>query len=86
MVLTGQSDTLETPGCIDEQHEAAGFVREAFAEAIIADVDTRAFAEASIAIGLEELVARYGEDAVVEFATKLVGRLQAGEFTDAVRH
>ena len=86
MMLTGHKDALDAPGCIDEQREAAGFLHEAFAEAILAGIDTRAFAEASIAIGLEELVSRYGDEAVVLFSARLAERVRGGEFSDAARH
>lgn len=86
MVVTEQPDTLDVPVCSDECRTAAVFVHEAFAEAIIADLDPRAFAEAAIAVGLEELVARYREDAVVEFVTRLIDRVRSGEFSDIVRH
>lgn len=86
MVLTEEPDRLDTPSCPEECRTAAGFVHEAFAEAIIAGVDTRAFSEVAIAVGLQELVERYGESAVVDFAGKLPERLRAGEFSNAMRH
>ena len=85
-MLTGQPDTLDTPACTDECRTAAGFVHEAFAEAIIAGVDSRAFAEAAIAVAMEELVVRYGEDPVAEFVTRLTDRLRSGEFSQVLRH
>ncbi len=86
MMLSERRDSLDAPSCPDDRRTAAALLHEAFAEAIIAGVDSRAFAEAAIAIGLEELVARYGEDAVTAFAERLPERLQAGEFSDEVRH
>ena len=86
MFLTERPDRLDGMASPDERRTAAGFVHEAFAESILAGVDTRAFAEAAIAVGLEELVARYGEDAVVDFAGRLLERVRGGEFSLAMRH
>ena len=86
MVVTEDNDTLDTPVCSDECRTAAVFIHEAFAEAIIADLDPRAFAEAAIAVGFEELVARFGEDPVCDYATRLVDRIRSGEFSDVMRH
>ena len=86
MFLTERPDRLDAPASPEECRTAAGFVHEAFAEAIIAGVDTRAFAEAAIAVGLEELVARYGEEAVVVFADRFSERVRGGEFSSAIRH
>ena len=86
MVVTEQPDTLETPVCSDERRTAAVFVHEAFAETIIAGLDPRAFAEAAIAVGFEELVAQFGEDAVGNYAARLIERVRAGEFSEIVRH
>lgn len=86
MTLTEEPDTLDTPACHDEFRTAAGFVHEAFAEAIIAGVDTRAFAEAAITVAMEELVARYGETAVADFTARLGDRVRSGEFAEIVRH
>ena len=86
MMLTEQPDTLDTPSCREEYMTAAGFVHEAFAEAIIAGVDTRAFAEAAISVAMEELVARYGETAVADFTARLGDRVRSGEFGDVVKH
>lgn len=86
MMLSERRDGLDAPSCPDDRRNAAALLHEAFAEAVIAGVDSRAFAEAAIAIGLEELVARYGEDAVAAFAERMPDRVQAGEFTDTIRH
>ena len=86
MIATEQPDTLDTPAGGDEFRTAAGFVHEAFAEAILAGVDTRAFAEAAISVAMEELVARYGETAVVDFTSRLGDRVRSGEFAEIVRH
>ena len=86
MFLTERPDGLDAPASVDEQRTAAGFVHEAFAEAILAGVDTRAFAEAAIVVGFEELVERYGEEAVVDFTGRLSERVRGGEFSLASRH
>lgn len=86
MILSEQKDSLETPGEPEEQRAAAGFLHECFAEALFAGIDPRSFAEAAIAVGMEELVARYGEDAVADFAARLPERVRAGEFSEMVRH
>jgi hypothetical protein len=86
MILSEINDTLDTPACVEDCRTAAAFVRETFAEAIIQGVDSRAFAETAIAIGFEELVARYGEDAVAGYAAKLSDRVKGGEFSMLVRH
>lgn len=70
-----------------EQHRAAlAYVTEAFAEAILAGIESDSFAQAALSAALRELVATYGEEAVATFAEALPGRLRAGEFTLTARH
>ena len=69
-----------------DRHAALGFVNEAFAEAIMAGVDAESFAAAAIFTGMQELVASLGEQAVTDFVTKLVERVQAGEFSIEPKH
>ena len=70
-----------------EQHHAAlAYVTEAFAEAILAGIESDSFAHAALAAALRELVAAYGEESVAAFAERLPGRLRAGEFTTSAKH
>jgi hypothetical protein len=72
---------------VGEQHRAAlAYVTEAFAEAILAGIESDSFARAALSAALRELVATYGEETVAVFAEALPGRLRAGEFTYAARH
>ncbi len=83
--------TQPTFASIDEtggdQHRAAlAYVTEAFAEAILAGIESDSFAQAALSAGLRELVATYGEEAVATFTESLPARIRAGEFTFAARH
>ncbi len=70
-----------------EQHRAAlVYVTEAFAEAILAGIESDSFAHAALSAALRELVATYGEESVAAFAETLPGRLRGGEFTTGLRH
>ncbi len=70
-----------------EQHRAAlAYVTEAFAEAILAGIESDSFAHAAVAAGLNELVAAYGEESVAAFVERLPERLRAGEFSTGARH
>lgn len=70
-----------------EQHRAAlAYVTEAFAEAILAGIESDSFAQAALSAALRELVATYGEESVAAFAQALPERIRAGEFTFALRH
>ncbi|MGJ0508320.1 MAG: hypothetical protein ACR652_14610 [Methylocystis sp.] len=70
-----------------EQHNAAlAFVTEAFAEAILAGIESDSFAYAALSAALRELVATYGEETVATFAQSLPERIRAGEFTISARH
>ncbi len=70
-----------------EQHRAAlVYVTEAFAEAILAGIESDSFAHAALAAALRELVATYGEDNVASFAERLPERVRAGEFSSGVKH
>jgi hypothetical protein len=70
----------------EQQRAALAFVTEAFAEAILAGVESDSFAHAALFAALRELVATYGEDSVASFAERLPGRLRAGEFSTGARH
>jgi hypothetical protein len=70
-----------------EQHrDALLFVTEAFAEAILAGIESDSFARAALEAALQELVAIYGEEQVATVAEGLPGRIRAGQFTLTVRH
>jgi hypothetical protein len=70
-----------------EQHRAAlAYVTEAFAEAILAGIESDSFAQAALSAALRELVATFGEEPVATFAEALPGRIRDGEFTFAARH
>ncbi|AZG77953.1 MULTISPECIES: hypothetical protein [Methylocystis] len=70
-----------------DQHRAAlAYVTEAFAEAILAGIESDSFAHAALCAALRELVATYGEESVAVFAETLPARLRAGEFTTGLRH
>ena len=79
-------DQAELSGAEDERRAALAFVTEAFAEAILAGVESESFAHAALFAALKELVDTYGEDAVAAFAGRLPDRIVAGEFTTAVKH
>ena len=77
--------SFDEPG--GEQHRAAlAYVTEAFAEAILAGIESDSFAQAALSAALRELVATYGEESVASFAAALPERIRAGEFTFAARH
>ncbi len=64
---------------------ALDYVSEAFAEAVLDEVEVEAFAEAAIATALRELVAAHGEDRVAELVQSWPERVRAGEFSLRVR-
>lgn len=74
----------ETGG--EQQRAALSYVTEAFAEAILAGIESDSFAQAALSAALRELVATYGEEAVARFVESLPGHIRAGEFTYAARH
>jgi hypothetical protein len=75
----------DVSGCEDRQ-VALAFVTEAFAEAILAGVESESFAHAAVFAALQELVAAYGEEPVIAFAERLPARVRSGEFSAAIRH
>jgi hypothetical protein len=70
----------------DQHNEALVYVTEAFAEAILAGVESDSFAHAALSAAFCELVATYGEDIVASFAEGLPARVRAGEFSTSARH
>jgi hypothetical protein len=81
-----QSDSLGDAASVDEQRAALTFVTEAFAEAILAGIDSGSIARAALFAAMSELVATYGEESVADFAERLPGRVRAGEFSTGARH
>jgi hypothetical protein len=70
----------------EQQNAALAFLTEAFAEAILAGIESDSFAHAALSAALRELVATYGEEAVATFVETLPARIRAGEFTLSARH
>jgi hypothetical protein len=82
-----QSTFASLDDATGDQHSAAlAYVTEAFAEAILAGIESDSFAHAALSASLRELVATYGEEAVAKFAETLPERIRSGEFTFAARH
>lgn len=77
---------LEAAAGSDEQQAALVFVTEAFAEAILAGIESDSFAHAALSAALHELVAAYGEEKVAAFAERLPKRVREGEFSSSARH
>jgi hypothetical protein len=70
----------------EQQSAALAYLTEAFAEAILAGIESDSFAHAALSAALRELVATYGEEVVAKFAETLPERIRSGEFTFAARH
>lgn len=79
-------NAIDDPDAAEGRREALGYVTEAFAEAILAGVESDSFAHAAIFAAFQELVATYGEDHVAAFARSLPDRIVSGEFSIASRH
>ena len=59
---------------------------DAFAEAILAGIESDSFAHAALFAAFQELVSVYGEEAVAQFAEGLGARIRQGEFSIASKH
>jgi len=70
----------------DDRRVALGYVTEAFAEAIMAGLESDSFAHAALFAAFQELVSIYGEEAVAQFAERLGERIRQGEFSIASKH
>ncbi len=70
----------------EQQRAALAYVTEAFAEAILAGIESDSFAHAALFAALRELVAAHGEEKMAAFAESLPARLRAGEFSCASKH
>jgi hypothetical protein len=77
---------LDDHGQADERRAALGYVTEAFAEALLAGIESDSFAHAALFTAFQELVETYGEEPVAVFAERLPQRIRDGEFTIAQRH
>lgn len=78
--------SLEDASGAADFEAALAYVSRAFAEAVLAGVESDSFVQAALSAALQELVATYGEESVAAFAERLPGRLRAGEFSPATRH
>ena len=86
MMLSPTLTEINDPAAAEDRRVALGFVTEAFAEAILAGLESDSFAHAAIFAAFQELVSIYGEEAVGQFAEGLGERVRQGEFTIAQRH
>ena len=86
MTLLKPASSLDLDIAKEDRRAALVYVNDAFVEALMAGLEMESFADAAITAGLQELVARYGEDAVASFTAKLPDRVRRGEFTVGVRH
>jgi len=77
---------IEDPDAAETRREALGYVTEAFAEAILAGIESDSFAHAALFAAFQELVVAYGEEHVAAFAKGLPDRILSGEFSLASRH
>ncbi len=68
----------------DQKRMAVGYVREAWAEALLDGVDPDCLAQACLFAALAELVTTYGEEAAANYAEGLVARIRNGEFSVAL--
>jgi hypothetical protein len=65
----------------DQKQAALGYLREAWADALLDGVDGDCLAQASLFAALVELVTTYGEEAVATFTEGLAVRVRNGEFS-----
>jgi hypothetical protein len=86
MMMSPTLTEIDDPAAAEDRRVALGFVTEAFAEAILAGLESDSFAHAAIFAAFQELVSIYGEEAVGQFAEGLGERVRQGEFTIAQRH
>ncbi len=65
----------------EQKRLAIGFVRDAWADALLEGVDGDCLAQACLFAALAELVSTYGEDATARYAEGLVARIRNREFS-----
>eukprot|EP01037_Dinobryon_pediforme_P008954 gene8954-9033_t len=75
------AQNTDDPTANAHQHNAMGYVAEAFAEALLDGIDGPNFAYAAIYTAFRELVGAYGEEAVAKFAQDLPNRIRSGQFS-----
>ncbi len=68
-------------GAETEDTAALRYIIEAWEEAVCDGIDPRALANAALFAAFCDLVAAYGESAVVSMAEGLTARVERGEFT-----
>jgi len=85
-MMATQQSRLEDLIAADDRQAALSFVTEAFAEAILAGIESDCFAHAALFAAFQELVERYGEEKVALFAEELPERVRHGEFSIGPRH
>ncbi|PWB81654.1 MAG: hypothetical protein C3F11_14655 [Methylocystaceae bacterium] len=85
-MMRSQFSALDDNAGSDERRAALVYVTEAFAEAILAGIESDSFAHAALSAALHELVATYGEEKVAAFAERLPRRVRDGEFSSSARH
>ena len=78
MSLTGIEDALEAQ---DQKLRALRVILEAWSDAIDLGLEADAVANAALFAALADLIAAYGEDAVVTMTNGLAERIQLGEFS-----
>jgi dephospho-CoA kinase len=77
---------VDDAGGSDQRQAALSYVAEAFAEAMLAGIESDSFAHAALSAALHELVSTFGEEEVALFAELLPKRLRNGEFSTGARH
>ena len=80
------SSLIEDPDKAESRREALGFVTDAFAEAIMAGIESEDFAHAALFAAMQELVVFHGEELAALFAKNLPERILSGEFSLTHRH
>jgi len=70
----------------EQQLAALAYVTEAYAEAILAGIESASFAHAALNAALRERVATHGEEQVADFVERLPARLRDGEFSCRGKH
>jgi hypothetical protein len=86
LMMQLRSNSLDDASGAEERQAALVYVTEAFAEAILAGIESDTFAHAALCAALRELVATYGEESVATFAQQLPARIRDGKFSSAARH
>lgn len=85
--MTTPPTTLVTEfNAAEQRREALGYFTEAFAEAVLAGIESGCFAHAALDAAFRELVGIHGEEQVAKFAEHLPERIRLGEFSLTRRH